>query len=109
MEVALALPLVILVSFCCVWLVDTMRLQAAAQDAARVVARELVRGVPASAAQEQGRRVLPQANFRVTSSQGFVHVQARRERAWLVPVDGPWRHPVSADAVGHLEAQLLGP
>ena len=108
-EVALALPVLVLVSVCCLWFVDVVRLQAMAQDAARVVARELSRGVSTPQAEQQGLRVLPQGQFNIERSQRLVSVEVLFERAWLAPIGGRWTQQISAVAVGHVESELVAP
>jgi Flp pilus assembly protein TadG len=101
-EVAVILPVLVMVALVCLWFVDTVRVQALAQDAARATAREIVRGVPVSQARRQGRQLMPSATISATVSESFVRVDVTQDRSWA-GFGGLWPHRVAATAVGQLE------
>lgn len=105
-EVALVLPILVAVAVGCVWFVDVARSQALAQDAARVVVREMVRATPSSQARQEGLRILPGSSILIGLTAESVSVQVRYRRSWLAPIGTGWTHLVSARSFGRLESDL---
>lgn len=103
LELALALPVILLVCFYGGWLLRLGQVQAQAQDAARAAARELARGAGPGAAESAARQVLPGASVLGGRSDGTVTVTVN----YRVPGPGPLpAREVTARAVTRTEEVL---
>ncbi len=87
-EVAVALPVVLLFAVAGLYLVAVGQMQAQLTDAARATARELARGTPAGEALRRGHDVEPKAELRVRSAGREVEVSAERTLTGPGPVLG---------------------
>lgn len=79
LEIALAIPIMLVLAVLMIWLMHLSTLQASAQDAARSVVRDLVRGVDRPTAEQSGARILPEADIRsnVTDTDARVTVTVK--------------------------------
>jgi hypothetical protein len=93
-EVAIALPVVLLVAVAGLWLLALGQLEARLTDAARATAREVARGVSPPTAIERGHQVEPRAQIVVQKSGSDIEVRATRVLKGPGPVLGALEHTV---------------
>lgn len=78
-EVAIAIPMLMVVAAILAWAVSLVGAAAVLSDAARQVARDLARGVPVEQAVGDTQATVPEAVIEVRGSDDTVVVVARRE------------------------------
>lgn len=77
-ELALAIPMVLVMAVAALWLLALGQMQAQLTDAARATARDLARGGSVGQALDRGHQVDPRADLRVVSDGAEVEVAATR-------------------------------
>ena len=103
LEVALAIPVVLLVTVAAALLLAAGHLQARVTDAARSAARDVARGQSQADAVAAATRGLPGATVDVTLSGDVVSVRAEQEIRGPGPLLGAIRRTVSATVVTYRE------
>ena len=104
LELALAIPMLLIVCVSLVWVVNVGRVDALAQDASRAAVRELVRGGDAGKAVAAAHRVLPDSRVNTSVSRGRAHATVAIELRGPAPLLSRISHRIRARSVGSLEA-----
>lgn len=99
LEIALAIPLVLIFAVAGAWLVAAGQAQALVTDAARATAREVARGVPERQAVAAGHQVAPDAEIVVSASGSVIRVRAERTLRGPGPLLSHLRQSVSSTVV----------
>ncbi len=102
-EIALAIPMVLLVTVAAAVLLAAGHMQARTTDAARAAARELARGESPAAAVAAAHRVVPDGEVRVVRDEDVIEVRVTREVRGPGPLLGQVRRTVSGTAVTRRE------
>ena len=103
LEVALAIPVVLIVTVAATLLLSLGHLQARLTDAARSAARDVARGQSQELAVAHATRGVPGARVEVTVSGDVVSVRAEQEVRGPGPLLAAIRRTVSATVVTHRE------
>lgn len=103
LELAIAIPMAVLVAVAGLYLLAAGQAQALVTDAARATAREVSRGAPEQQALAAGHRVAPDADIVIDVSGSMVRVRAERVLQGPGPLLSPLRRRVSATAVTTIE------
>lgn len=103
LEVALAIPVVILVCAAVAVLLAAGQLQARVTDSARSAARDVARGQSPEVAIEAATRTLPEVRLQVSVSGSQVTVRAEDQLRGPGPLLGAVSHTVSATVITYRE------
>lgn len=103
MELALATPLLVILSVSLAWVIALGAAQARANDAAREAARIVARGESNAAAESAARQILGPATVAVNTSPDQVRVHVSRRFSGPGPVLSRLGFTVTADAVTVME------
>jgi Flp pilus assembly protein TadG len=103
LELAMAIPVLLIMCVSMVWVVNLGRVGALAQDASRAAVRELVRGGDSGQATAAAHRVLPDSS--VSTSVSGMHAQATvtMELRGPAPLLNRMSHRIQALSVGSME------
>lgn len=103
LELALAIPVLLIMCVSLVWVVNVGRVDALAQDASRAAVRELVRGGDSGQAIAAAHRVLPDSRVRTSVSSTRAHASVAIELRGPAPLMSRLSLWVRARSVGSLE------
>ena len=103
LELALSVPVLLIMCVSLIWVVNVVRVDALAQDASRAAVRELVRGGDAGRAAEAAHRVLPDSRVNTSVTMTRAHATVAIELRGPAPILSRLSHWIRARSVGSLE------